>query len=439
MAIEKFWKSGNWYHDSDGQSRLELPGADENSIAIPALPNVHSHAFQRALAGLTEFRSENSNDDFWTWRNQMYAFLQHLNPDDCFAIACQLYAELLERGFTWVGEFHYLHNQVDGVLYDSISEMSDVLIAAAKETGIRITLLPVLYQRGGFDHQPLNQHQGRFYLNTDQYCQLVTDLDQKYRQDTNVDIGIAFHSLRAVGRSAMLETLHSLKPLSDSCPIHIHVAEQVPEVEACIAKHALRPVEYCLDNLPVDQRWCFIHATHMTENETIRMAKSGALAGLCPTTEANLGDGVFPATFFLENGGTIALGTDSHIAVCPFGEMRLLEYGQRLSLQKRVLLDQYNSSGMTLFQNALAGGRQSLSGNSTEVFGDWILLDKHHTTLAEKPIDRIFDCLVFCEHGSPIDRVYVDTKCVVKNGRHFRRDEFAAKFKKAMHRLMAIS
>ena len=438
MKIDRVWDGNDW------RDNVELPMVDgertssaiQNSIAIPGIANVHSHAFQRALAGLTEYRVSGDSDDFWTWRQQMYAFLQRLTPDDCYVIACQLYAEMLERGFTSVGEFHYLHNQVDGVLYESISEMSDALVAAAKETGIRMTLLPVLYQRGGFDNQALNQHQGRFYLNTDQYCDLVSRLHQKHVDDEHINIGIAFHSLRAVDLATMQHTLDALKPISHSCPIHIHVAEQIPEVEACLAKHGARPVEYCLDNLPIDGRWCLIHATHMTEEETTRLAKSGAIAGLCPTTEANLGDGIFPARQYLHDKGVYAVGTDSHVATCPFGELRLLEYGQRLFHRQRAILDAKQSNGTTLYRAALSGGAKALGSTWDLDTSDWVIFDADHPILAGKPNERVFDSLVFCENGSALNQVFVGGKCVVKDGQHVRRADYSKNYQSTLRNLM---
>jgi formimidoylglutamate deiminase len=437
MKIDRVWHDGNWHRGFNlvGVPDSEAGSAPADSIAIPGLVNAHSHAFQRAFAGLTEFRSSTS-DDFWTWRSQMYRFLQQLTPEACYAIARQLYTELVENGFTCVVEFHYLHNQVGGTLYDEPSEMADVLIAAAKDVGIRITMLPVLYQRAGFDDQPLDPSQKRFCLTSDQFCELVSTLAARHRSDPLVNIGIAYHSLRAVSLDTITETLDSLKSISDVGPIHMHVAEQIPEVEACLETQGKRPIELCLDNLPLDSRWCLIHCTHMTDDETVRLAKSGAIAGLCPTTEANLGDGIFPAMNFLKYGGAYAIGTDSHVSSSPWNELRLLEYGQRLIHHQRAILDLSQSNGSTLYRAALCGGNQAAYVDQNASTGDWIILDQHHPSISAKTDDRIIDSLIFCEHGCPIDRVYVNGQQIVESGLHRQHDDTRRQFNKTMAFLM---
>src|SRR5512141_197937 len=346
---------------------------------LPGMPNLHSHAFQRAMAGLAERRgfalheregqkaaipgrtSQQTEDSFWTWRETMYAFAGLIDPDAMRAIAAQLYVEMLKAGYTHVCEFHYLHQQPDGRPYADAAAMSIALIEAAREAGIGLTLLPALYLTGGFDKRPLSERQRRFGHAVDTYLRLVEQL--RKMEDSTLRIGVALHSLRAVPEDAMRAVLDS--GLVDAAPIHIHIAEQIGEVQDCLALRNARPVEWLLDHAPVDPRWCAVHATHMTPEETLQLAETGAVAGLCPTTEANLGDGLFPLKDYLAPGGTFGIGSDSQISVSPVEDLRWLEYGQRLATRHRniAVSESSNSVGESLWGDALFGGAQAAGVN----------------------------------------------------------------------------
>ncbi|HET7358834.1 MAG TPA: formimidoylglutamate deiminase, partial [Rhodanobacteraceae bacterium] len=334
---------------------IDRDGETPGRWVLPGMPNLHSHAFQRAMAGLAERRGQ-GDDSFWSWRETMYAFAAALGPDDLQAIAAQLYVEMLKAGYTQVCEFHYLHHQPDGTPYADPAAMSLALVEAAREAGIGLTLLPVLYMRGGFDGRPLSPRQRRFGHDVDGFMALFERL--RALHEPMLRVGIALHSLRAVPEAAMREVLDAVA--GTGCPIHIHVAEQIGEVQDCLAVHNARPVEWLLDHAPVDARWCLVHATHLTDDELRRAAASGAVAGLCPTTEANLGDGLFPLAAWLDAGGTLGIGSDSHISVSPVEELRWLEYGQRLASRHRNVAARGagKSVGETLWTAALAGGAQ---------------------------------------------------------------------------------
>ena len=274
-----------------------------DAVALPGMPNVHSHAFQRAFAGLSEFRTAD-NDSFWTCRKLMYDFLLKLSPEDIYIIARQLYVEMLLAGYTWVGEFHYVHNDIQGNHYACLSELSDAVIRAANDVGIGICMLPVLYQRGGFDDQPLSKGQQRFQLGNEDFLKLIENLSS--HKSDNFNLGIALHSLRAV---CVDSAKHVIDNIPDDFKIHVHLAEQTKEIDDCLAKHSKRSVQFLLDHFDVDQRWCLIHATHLDDAEVSGIAKSGAVVGLCPTTEANLGDGIFRAKDYLDAGGKISIGS----------------------------------------------------------------------------------------------------------------------------------
>ncbi|MDX1575912.1 MAG: formimidoylglutamate deiminase, partial [Kiloniellales bacterium] len=347
---------------------------------LPGMPNLHSHAFQRAMAGLTERarvgaenggngadgREDSGEDSFWTWREVMYGFVRQLEPGQVQAIAAQLYVEMLEAGYTAVGEFHYLHHDREGAPYDDPAEMSRRVIAAAKATGIGLTHLPVLYGYGGFGGQPAGEGQRRFLNRPERYLDIVARIHQTVRDDPQLHLGIAPHSLRAVTPETLTAALQGIDELDEAAPVHIHVAEQQPEVRDCIDWSGLRPVEWLLTHEDLGPRWCLVHATHMTDEEAVALAKTGAVAGLCPTTEANLGDGVFPAGAYLEAGGKIGIGSDSHISVSPVEELRWLEYSQRLTLRRRNLLagdrgaGDSPSVGARLVKAALDGGARAL-------------------------------------------------------------------------------
>lgn len=421
------------------------PSADAERLrgpVIPGMPNLHSHAFQRAMAGLTETRGP-GEDSFWTWRQRMYAFVERIQPEHVQNIAAQLYVEMLKAGYTTVGEFHYLHHQSDGNAYATRTEMSERIIAAARETGIAITHLPVLYACSGFGGVAPETGQRRFLHDSDGFARLVEGLINKYRGDALVRIGIAPHSLRAVTREQLLHAVDSITRQDYAAPIHLHIAEQSREVEECIAWSGQRPVEWLLNNIDVDQRWCLVHATYANGRERERLAREDAVVGLCPTTEANLGDGVFPATEFLADGGHFGIGSDSNVSVSVIEELRLLEYAQRLSHRRRALMAsaELPSVGRTLYAAAVAGGGRALAQpvGTLEVGrrADLLVLDGESPALACKTGDTILDSLVFAaDHGSIRD-VLVAGRWRIRDGRHEQQEAILQRFKTTLATLLA--
>ena len=353
--------------DEDGRfSRIEIdskPGGTRlEGVVVPALPNVHSHAFQFALAGRAEHAGPRQSDSFWTWRDAMYRFLGDLDPDSLEKIATDLYRALRSRGYSSVGEFHYLHNAPGGTPYVDPAEMSRRLLSAAETAGISITLLPVYYEDGGFGGQDIGPHQKRFQNDPDRYLRLLEALLPEFRGRPDRRLGIAPHSLRAVRPDRLARVLEAIDLIDPGMRRHIHVAEQLQEVEDCLAWSGKRPVELLLDTTQVDSRWCLVHATHLSLDERQRLATSGAVAGLCPTTEANLGDGLFPAEDFVADGGQIAIGSDSHVCVDPAEELRWLENGRRLATGRRAVLADSEGAGTgeSLLRRVLVGGARAL-------------------------------------------------------------------------------
>ena len=416
----------------------DLPGANHGCL-LPGMANLHSHAHQRAMAGLAE-RAGNSDDSFWTWRKIMYQFLQSIQPEHLHAIASQLYVEMLKSGYTRVAEFQYLHHQSNGQHYANPAEMSLQTLQAAQDIGLGITNLPVHYQFGGFGEQPLGQQQQRFANDPELFLRIIDELKGASANDGNVITGMATHSLRAVGKQGFSEVLLSLQE-DETLPIHIHIAEQIKEVEDCIAWSGCRPVEYLLSNFDVDKHWCLIHATHLTEGETHAAANSGAVVGICPSTEGNLGDGFFNAVEYLKYNGVFGIGSDSHISVSPTEELRWLEYGQRLVHQSRnVLAGGYGqSTGRTLFDKAAAGGAQACGHNSGEVAvgkrADFVVLDTDHPLLYERSGDELLDSWIFSGNSNVVRDVYVGGQHVIQNGHHAREAVIADRFKSTLKTL----
>ena len=408
------------------------PQDERHAVIVPAMPNLHSHAFQRAMAGLAEIRGP-GDDSFWSWRTVMYKFALSMTPDHVEAVAAQLYMEMLEAGFGRVGEFHYLHNDRDGSHYGNIAEMAERIGAAASQTGIGLTLLPVFYAHSGFGGQAPIDGQRRFIHSLDSYGKLMQGAQAVVDSLPGAMLGIAPHSLRAVTG----DELAAIEPLAKGGPIHIHVAEQTKEVDDSLAFSGARPVEWLLDNASVDGRWCLIHATHMTETETRRMAQRGAIAGLCPITEANLGDGIFPAPVFLAEGGHYGVGSDSNILISVPEELRTLEYSQRLSLRARnVIADAGCSSGEKLFLQALEGGGRALaSPNGVEKgkSADFVALDV--SAVSYLPTSQILDQWIFAG-GIAVDSVWVRGKKLVQAGQHIHRREISGRFNKVMAELL---
>ncbi len=410
-------------------------------VAIPAIPNVHSHAFQRGFAGMSEYRTA-ASDSFWTWRKLMYDFVGKLSPEDVFVIARQLYLEMIVAGYSWVGEFHYLHNQPSGDVYDNCSEMLEAVVAAAQESGIGICLLPVLYQRSGFESETPLTKQRRFVLTSGQFGELCGKAQAIASVSPNTAFGVAAHSLRAVSDEAIKEMLGQRAEHFPGCPVHIHIAEQVQEVDDCISVYNRRPIEHLFERFDVDSSWCLIHATHLTKRESVLIAESKAVAGLCPTTEANLGDGFFEAADFLANGGTISIGSDSHCSVDAFEEMRLLEYAQRLRSRSRtVLATQSKSNGRRLFEAVANGGGQAIGVATGKIAvgfrADLLVIAPDHPTIAGAMDDRLLDRLVFCNTGNPISKRMLGGNWIDSNELSEKLKESSVEFLNVNQRLLS--
>ena len=417
-----------------GHEAAVAPGGNATARwRLAGLPNLHSHAFQRAMAGLAE-RQSHPEDSFWTWRELMYRFAGKVTPASQYAIATQLYAEMLEAGYTTVCEFHYLHHQPDGRAYDDPAEMSQALIAAAQDTGIRLTLLPVLYMSGGFDGRPLGERQRRFGHTLDAYLALLQSL--RAIPDDRLQVGIALHSLRAVPEPALREVLAAVG--ADRLPIHIHIAEQIGEVQDCLALRGARPVEWLLDHAAVDARWTLVHATHLEAQEVQGIVRSGATVALCPSTEANLGDGLFPLRDYLQAGGHWGIGSDSHVSVSPVEELRWLEYGQRLATRRRniAVSAQQPSTGELLYAQALQGGLRAC-GQAAAAAGDFIVLDDTAPALAGATPADLLDRFVFAGNRSLVRETHVGGERLVAEGRHRDREAVARRYAQALRALLA--
>ncbi|NWL80826.1 formimidoylglutamate deiminase [Pseudomonas taiwanensis] len=409
--------------DAAGAERLQGP-------VLAGMPNLHSHAFQRAMAGLAEVAG-NPNDSFWTWRDLMYRLVGRLSPEQVGIIARQLYIEMLKAGYTSVAEFHYVHHDVDGRRYADPAELSLQVSQAARDAGIGLTLLPVLYSHAGFGGQTPNDGQRRFINSTDSYLALQERLQAEIARQPNQRLGLCFHSLRAVTPEQINAVLAAEQ---GPRPIHIHIAEQQKEVADCLAWSGRRPLQWLYENAPVDERWCLVHATHAEPDEVASMASSGAVAGLCLTTEANLGDGIFPAVDFLAQGGRLGIGSDSHVSVSVVEELRWLEYGQRLRDQRRNRLYRADQPqvGRTLFDASLAGGAQALGQpvGALEVGkrADWLVLDGNDPYLATAEGDALLNRWLFAGGDRQVRDVMVGGNWVVRDGRHAAEVETAKAF-----------
>jgi formimidoylglutamate deiminase len=410
---------------------------------MPGMPNLHSHAFQRAMAGLTEYRA-NPADSFWSWRDLMYRFAARITPDTLGAIARWLYVEMLKAGYTSVCEFHYVHHAADGQRHANPAELAQRVVDAASETGIGMTMLPVLYQYSGFGAQPPRDDQRRFVNTTEAFLDLLSTLRDARPEHGALRYGVAPHSLRAVSEASLRALLEELDTISPGAPVHIHIAEQTAEVEASLAALGARPVQWLLDHFDVDARWCLVHATHVDAHETSALAKSGAIAGLCLTTEANLGDGIFPAMEYLDAQGAFGIGSDSHIGVDWRAELRLLEYGQRLVRRQRNVLASPRTTHVAdrLFQGGLEGGARA-TGRAVGALeagtrADWIVLDAAHPNLAEQTSATWLSSIVFCEHGqTPVQDVFVGGERVIHDRRHRDEARHYAGYRRALSQLLA--
>jgi formimidoylglutamate deiminase len=414
-----------------------LCGEPVHGIAIPGLANLHCHAFQRGMAGLAERRGP-SSDSFWTWREVMYKFLGRLTPDDVEAIAAFAYMQMLERGFTALAEFHYLHHDIDGTPYADLGEMAGRLTAAASAARIGLTLLPSFYAYGGFGGQPPAEGQRRFLNDPDRFLRLLARCREIAAAAPDTRVGIAPHSLRAVTP----ETLKDVVAASTDGPIHIHIAEQEKEMADCIAWSGRRPLTWLCDEMAVDQRWCIIHATHLEKAETLRLAASGAVAGLCPLTEASLGDGIFDGARFLAAGGRFGIGTDSNIDIDAAAELRQLEYSQRLAARARNVMatEPAESTGMRLYRAALAGGAQALGRGESAIApgcrADIVVLDADHPDLACVDGDRWLDAWIFVAGRAAVQSVIAGGTLVVTEGQHRDREAITARYTRALRRVI---
>ncbi|HEY7887333.1 MAG TPA: formimidoylglutamate deiminase [Steroidobacteraceae bacterium] len=444
---------GGWAHrvrvtGRDGLIRSIEPqvdpdeGDERHAVGLPGLPNLHSHAFQRAIAGLTERRGP-AQESFWTWRELMYRFVERIDPDPLEAVTALAFAEMLEAGFTRVGEFHYLHHDKSGVPFADPGELAVRIAAAAAETGIGLTLLPTFYAYGGFGAREPSARQCRFVTDLERFARIVESSRKAVAALPSGAVGVAAHSLRAVSP----EQLPAVVALAAGGPVHIHIAEQVREVEECVAWCGRRPIERLFEATAVDDRWCLVHATHAIPEELERIAAARAVVGLCPITEASLGDGVFPAPEFQACGGRFGIGSDSNVLLDAGAELCMLEYSQRLMRRARNVLagESGHSTGRSLFDAALAGGAQALGaagarapvGLVADAPLDLVSLNAGHPALIERRDDEILDSWIFAAGRQVIDCVWRAGEKVVSGGRHRQREAILARYRRAMKALLA--
>ena len=401
-----------------------------NGVIVPGMPNAHSHSFQRLIAGLTGPQGSHT-DSFWSWREAMYRTANRLSPDQFGAVAQWVFIEMLKAGYTSCAEFHYLHHQPNGAVYADPAEMSMRVIAAAAGSGIALTLLPVLYCSAGFGKIGVSAQQQRFANTPGQYLRLLESCKKVISQHPLLQLGLAPHSLRAVPAAMLHEVLHSWP--DRRCPVHIHIAEQPAEIKACRLHLGARPVEFLLAQFPVDSRWCLVHATHMSPGELQRAAKSEATAGLCPTTEADLGDGVFRTAEWLKAGGRFAIGSDSNVRISVAEELRLLEYNERLrSGQRNVLTTAGTSCGRFLYQHAAESGASALGQAVGRLEpgcrADFLELDGNHELLIGRNPDAVLDSWIFAGDNAMLNSVWVAGRRLVDRGHHAAEAESRAGF-----------
>ena len=419
-------------------SEMERGAKTDAGVLLPAGANLHSHAFQRAMAGLTESRGPDKSDSFWTWRKLMYQFLDALNPEQIEAIAAFVQMEMLEAGYASLGEFHYVHHQTGGRPYDDIAELSNRIISAAGQTGIGLTHLPVLYQQGGCDGRALEGGQKRFGNTADAYQKLWDKSVSAIRSlPEDTVLGVAAHSLRAVSP----ESLDFAISLAGNNPFHIHVAEQVAEVEEILGAWNARPIEWLLANQSVSENWCLIHCTQMLPEETRGLAKTGAVAGLCPITESSLGDGIFDGLNYLDSGGRIGIGSDSNIRISVSEELRTLEYSQRLRDRGRAMFaSPEKSTGRLLYDATVAGSTQAIAREAGSIeegkLADLVALDIDSIHLANRSGDEILDSWIFAANDELVSDVWSAGRHVVKDGRHKHHDTITQSYRKVLGQLV---
>jgi formimidoylglutamate deiminase len=410
-------------------------GTESVEYALPGMINLHSHSFQRALGGRTE-KAGDSKDSFWTWRDLMYRFARNITPEHIESIAAQLFSECLRHGYTSLCEFHYVQRAPDGVMYARPAETAERVIAAARLTGIGVTMLPVLYSYSGFGELALKPEQQRFKTDAQDVLRIVEALEPQ--RDAQVEVGVAPHSLRAASVTQIGEVLATLPAAR---PVHIHIAEQQGEVQQSLSWSGRRPVQWLLENAAVDQRWCLIHATHLSDDEVSGIVHSGAVAGLCPTTEANLGDGLFPLERFVAQGGRFGIGSDSHVSQSAVEELRWLEYGQRLQHQRRniAVSATERNVGDFLWQRALQGGAQA-AGRPVGALApghraDIVVLDDAHPNMFGLALDEVLGSFVFSGNENLVKDVMVGGQWVVRNQQHVAQQAIAARFKQTLAEL----
>jgi formimidoylglutamate deiminase len=450
LRCKGLWDGRGWRHDVTvrldadgcvaGFEEGAAPAAEAvDGYVLPGFPNAHSHAFQYAMAGLAEHLPAGAaQDDFWSWREAMYGLAGRIDPEAMEAVAAQLYAEMLRHGITAVAEFHYLHHDPQGRPYAALAEMGARLMAAAETAGIELTLLPVLYQRGGFG-KPATPGQRRFLSATrDDYLRLVEASRAAARGRTDVRVGLAVHSLRAAATDDALEILGQ----RGAGPVHLHIAEQRKEVDDCLAQLGARPVAWLLDHADVDERMHLVHATHVTDEETRRLAATRAHVVLCPSTEGNLGDGFFPLAEYHAAGGRYAIGTDSHIGLSPLEELRWIDYGQRLRSERRnvVCRSPGDDSGEQIYLRTWTAGRAALGDASPVPFAvgaafDAVVVDPEHPVVLGKPAARRLSAIVYGGDAALVRGVMRRGTWVVEGGRHARHDAIRKAFARAVARI----
>ncbi len=446
LVGDSWWRHARLQTDAAGRIVSLHPRSADGACeqvpgwTVPGVPNLHSHAFQRALAGLAEAEGP---DSFWSWREVMYRLAALPGPDEVEAIALQLYIELLKAGFTCVGEFHYLHHPPGGGSYEDPAEMSRRIVRAARRAGIGLVHMPAVYETAGLGGEPLAGSQRRFRLRLDEALRIRDTLAAGSPGPCH---GLALHSVRAVRPETFRRILHD--PAAVGSPVHIHVAEQEREVRQCLADRGARPVQWLLDRAPVDQGWCLVHATHMTDAESAGVADRGAVVALCPTTEANLGDGLFPLGPFVRAGGRFGIGTDSHVSRSPVEELRLLDYGQRLAARARSVPRSgpgwapggaLAGAGGALLAHTWEDGCRALGWDAGKVAegrrADLVVLDAAHPALAGRTGHAVLDSWVFSGPENPVRDVMAGGMWVVRDGRHPLEEEAARVYAQAVRRL----
>jgi formiminoglutamate deiminase len=434
------WKS-DIRVDVDDRGIITSIKSDENSkeaeiitgFALPGFQNAHSHAFQYAMAGLAEVHDiSHTSDDFWSWREAMYKLALQVTPDQMESIATMLYSEMARQGYTNVAEFHYVHHQKNGQPYDNLAEMGSRMIAAAQTAGINITLVPIFYQKGGFGQAP-NDRQRRFISkDIDTYLKLLSASEEACKNYNGANIAIGIHSMRGVEPKDIAEIA---KNGPQDIPFHIHVSEQLKEIDDSIAYLGKRPVEWMLENVNMSNRFHLVHATHLTDQETRGIAHSGANVVICPTTEGNLGDGLFPLRSFQNNGGNWSIGTDSHIGINPLEELRLLDYGQRLTSHQRNTFTSsiQGDTGQFAIEMATFTGRKAMNDFSTEFFavGNYLnasIMDENAPLLASTSKEKRTSSIVFTADATQHSGTIVNGKIVVSEGKHHKQKEIRTAF-----------